>query len=54
MASYLSIYKQSTTEILPSLYKEESLLTISYCVLTLTDWVDMKLSTMKESSFHPS
>lgn len=54
MASRLSIYKQSTTENLPSLNKEESLLAISYCVVTLTDWVDMNLSTMQESSFHPS
>lgn len=53
-APYLSIYKQSITEKLLSLNKEVSLLTISYCVLTLTDWVDMNLSTMKEPSFHPS
>lgn len=53
-ASYLSIYKQSITEKLLSLNKEVSLLAISYCVLTLTDWVDMNLSTMKEPSFHPS
>jgi len=33
MASHPSIYKQSTTENLPSLNKEESLLAISYCVL---------------------
>lgn len=53
-ASYLSIYKQSITKKLLSLNKEVSLLAISYCVLILTDWVDMNLSTMKEPSFHPS
>lgn len=53
-ASYLSIYKQSITKKLLSLNKEVSLLAISYCVLILTDWVDMNLPTMKEPSFHPS
>lgn len=53
-ASYLSIYKQSITKKLLSLNKEVSLLAISYCVLILTDWVDMNLSTMKKPSFHPS
>lgn len=54
MVSDLSSYKQSTTENLTSLNKEENLLASIYCVLTLRDWVDMNLSAVKESSFHHS